>query len=176
MKITPPKTLIERFIESVGSVPSLAVHSVLFIAVFSLSIFGLVDWQIMLLGLTTVISIEAIYLALFIQIAVNRNTAQLREVEEDIDEIQEDVEELGEDMDEIQEDIEEISEDIDEIQEDVEELSEEDDDGLPREPREPKEKKPRAEKPKKSDTELLEDLTKDINRLLRDLEELKKKK
>lgn len=62
-----------------------------------------------LLVLTTLLSIEAIYLALFIQITVNRNTRSLEEVEEDIEEIQEDVEGL-------EDDVEEISEEIDDIQ------------------------------------------------------------
>lgn len=174
MKQPRTVTLIERSINAIGSVPSLLVHTILFIVAFALSVLGLVDWNTMLLGLTTVVSLEAIYLALFIQITVNRHTDSLREVEEDIDEIQEDVEELGEDLEDIQEDIEEISEDIDEIQEDVEEMTDEEKEEAARAPRAPK--PPRPERPKKSDTELLEDLTKDINRLLRNLEELKKGK
>lgn len=156
-------TSIERAINAIGSVPSLILHTIAFIGSFALSAFGIVDWNTMLLMLTTIVSLEAIYLALFIQITVNRHTASLREVEENIDEIQEDVEGLGEDVEDIQEDIEEISEDIDEIQEDVEEMTDE-------------EKAAAAARPAKSHTELLEELTKDVGRLLRDLEELKKEK
>ncbi|HBY74527.1 TPA: hypothetical protein DEG21_01265 [Patescibacteria group bacterium] len=75
----------------------------------------------MLLILTTVVSLEAIYLAIFIQMTVNRNTLSLKAVEEDIDEIQEDIDEIQEDIDEIQEDVDEIQEDVDEITEDNEE-------------------------------------------------------
>ena len=175
MKAPQTKSFIERAIEGIGSVPSLLVHTVLFVLSFALSFLGLVKWETMLLVLTTIVSLEAIYLALFIQITVNRNTAQLREVEEDIDEIQEDVEELGEDVEDIQEDIEEISEDIDEIQEDVEELSEEEDgEDASTEPK--KVKAPRPPKPMKSDAELLEDLSKDVQRLLDDLTALKKER
>lgn len=75
-----------------------------------LGILKLAHWEIVLLVLTTAVSLEAIYLAIFIQMTVNRNTASLAEVEEDIDEIQEDIDEIQEDIDEIEEE-----EDKDEI-------------------------------------------------------------
>jgi peptidoglycan hydrolase CwlO-like protein len=139
-------TLVERVSVWIGSVASLVAHTILFAAVFAVGFFGIAPWEIVMLLLTTVVSLEAIYLAIFIQMSVNRNTESLREVEEDIDEIQEDVEELGEDIDEIQEDIEDI-------QEDVEEMAEEE------------------EAPK-----TLDDLTTDIRRVLADLEALKARK
>ena len=170
-------TTTERFTTWIGSRSSLVVHTLFFIACFVAVALSLVSLQTMLLVLTTAVSLEAIYLAIFIQMTVNKNTASLREVEEDIDEIQEDVEELGEDMDEIQEDIgeiqedvEEMSEDIDEIQEDVEEMSEE----------EKEEERGRQhlvrEAKDKSDKELLEKLSVDVAQLLKDLEALKKGK
>ncbi len=172
---------IETAIASIGSIASLVLHTIFFIVAFLLSILHVVEWQIMLLVLTTVVSLEAIYMAIFIQIAVNRNTEQLREVEEDIDEIQEDVEELGEDVEDIQEDIEEISEDIDEIQEDVEEMTDEEKEAeagkqLVREERVIREKKERRERKEFDEAEILTKLTSDVERLLRDLEALKKPK
>ncbi|MDB5189135.1 MAG: hypothetical protein JWL82_92 [Parcubacteria group bacterium] len=172
---------IETAITSIGSIASLVLHSIFFIVAFMLSILNIVEWQLMLLVLTTVVSLEAIYMAIFIQIAVNRNTEQLREVEEDIDEIQEDVEELGEDVEDIQEDIEEISEDIDEIQEDVEEMSDEEKEEeagkqIVREEKVKKEKKERREKKEMDEAATLEQLTRNVERVLRDLEELKKTK
>jgi len=168
--------MIERTVAGVGSVRSLAVHTVAFASFFLFAVFGILSWELMLLVLTTILSLEAIYLAIFIQITVNKHTESLREVEEDIDEIQEDVEELGEDMEDIQEDleeisedIEEISEDIDEIQEDVEELNEEEG-----EPKVKKAGKPKAKKLTKG--EALDRLTRDVARVLADLEELKKGK
>jgi low affinity Fe/Cu permease len=56
------------------------------------------------------VSLEAIYLAIFIQMTVNQNTQSLREVEVDIDEIQENIDEIQEDVDEIQEDVVEMTE------------------------------------------------------------------
>jgi septal ring factor EnvC (AmiA/AmiB activator) len=172
-----PPTGVELVVAGIGSTKSLVVHTVIFAASFLAALVGLIDWDRMLLVLTTLVSLEAIYLSLLIQITVNRHTQSLKDVEEDIEEIQEDVEELGEDMEDIQEDleeisedIEEISEDIDEIQEDVEELNEDDD----AEPKEKKADKPKGKKPTKAET--LEQLTKDVQRVLADLEALKKTK
>ena len=145
---------VERITAWVGSVPSLLVHTLAFIGAFLLGILGVASWELVLLSLTTVVSLEAIYLAIFIQFTVNRNTESLREVEEDIDEIQEDVEELSEDLDEIQEDIEDIQEDVEEMTED-----EEADDTR-----------------KEAQKVTLEQLTNDVRRILDDLEALKKGK
>lgn len=122
----------------VGSVSSLIVHTIIFIIFFILIYLGFDAEKVMLI-LTTLVSLEAIYLALFIQMSVNRNTdsienieEDIEEIEKDVDEIQEDIEEIEKDVDEIQEDIEdieedvvEISKDVNEIQEDIEELNEE---------------------------------------------------
>ena len=116
-----PKHNIFRFIEWVGSTSSLIVHTVFFSVSFLVGFFG-VPWDRILLVLTTVLSLEAIYMAIFIQMAVNRNTQSLEEVEVNIDEIQEDVGEIEKDVDEIQKDVGEIEKDIDEIQEDVGEI------------------------------------------------------
>ncbi len=111
----------------IGTTWSLVAHTILFILAFLLPFFG-IEFDKILLVLTTIVSLEAIYLAIFIQMTVNRNNESLEEVEEsldevekDIDEIQEDVDEISKDIDEIQEDVDEISKDIDEIQEDVDE-------------------------------------------------------
>ena len=57
----------------------------------------------MLLVLTTIVSLEAIYLSLFIQMTVNYTTQSIEEVESDIDEIQEDIQEMQEDVEEMNE-------------------------------------------------------------------------
>jgi peptidoglycan hydrolase CwlO-like protein len=104
-----------------GSVSSLLVHTVLFLSSLSLILLGVAADKVLLI-LTTLVSLEAIYMAIFIQMAVNRNSQSLEEVEENIDEIQEDVEEIQKDVDEIEKDVDEIQKDVDEIQEDVEEI------------------------------------------------------
>ena len=128
MKITEQNqeklTILEKIANGImwwiGSIPSLIFHTIFFIICFALPIFGVVEFDHMLLVLTTVVSLEAIYLAIFIQMSVNKSSEQIEEIQEDIEEIQEDI-------DEIQEDVEEIQEDIDEIQEDVEEINDDDD-------------------------------------------------
>lgn len=108
---------------SIGSTNSLIIHTILFGLSFILVLLG-ASLDRVLLVLTTIVSLEAIYLSIFIQMSVNRTTRRLNAVSRDIDEIQKDVEEISEDIDEIQKDVEEISEDVDEIQKDVEEISE----------------------------------------------------
>ncbi len=107
----------------IGSVSSLIVHTVAFVVSFGLVLFG-VALDRVLLVLTTALSLEAIYLAIFIQMTVNRQSITIANVEKDIDEIQEDVEEISHDVEEIAEDVEEIAEDVEDIAEDVEEMQE----------------------------------------------------
>jgi uncharacterized protein YoxC len=102
-----------------GSIESLIVHTALFIISFSLVLFG-VAFDRVLLVLTTALSLEAIYLAIFIQMSVNQNTLRLAQVEHDIEEIAEDVEEIAEDVEGIEKGVEEISDSVEEIAEDVE--------------------------------------------------------
>lgn len=104
---------------SVGTPISVIIHTLIFASFFSLIFFGL-SINLVLLILTTFLSVEAIYLALFIQITVNRNTKSLEEVEEDIEEIQEGVEGLEGDVEEISEEIEDIqAEDVKDDMEDA---------------------------------------------------------
>ena len=97
----------------IGSPTSLLVHTLFFIGIFSLRIFN-ISFDSILLILTTIVSLEAIYLAIFIQMTVNINAQHLSMVKEDVEEIQEDVEEIQEDVEEIQEDVDEIQENTDE--------------------------------------------------------------
>ncbi|MEK7531676.1 MAG: hypothetical protein AAB545_01985 [Patescibacteria group bacterium] len=106
-----------RATRSIGSPESILLHTLFFIVIFSLSFFGW-NFNDILLFLTTIVSLEAIYLAIFIQMTVNMNTRRLREVSRDVEEIQEDVEEIQEDVGEIQEDVEELQEDVEGITED----------------------------------------------------------
>ena len=105
-----------KFTRWIGSSSSIIAHTVFFLGCFLTALFG-VPLEKMLLFLTTVVSLEAIYLAILIQHTVNKNTENLVEVGRDIDEIQEDIDEIQEDVDEIQEDIDEIQDDVDEIEE-----------------------------------------------------------
>lgn len=103
----------------VGSIQSVVVHTILFATSFLAVFTGFVTFDRMLLVLTTVVSLEAIYLAIFIQMSLNQARASLAEVEHDIDEIQHDVDEIQEDVSEIEMDVGEIQEDIEEEYEDL---------------------------------------------------------
>jgi low affinity Fe/Cu permease len=72
----------------VGTPASLVVHTIFFVGMFASGL----GWSLqeMLLVLTTILSIEAIYLALFIQITVKKTSENIEDVEKDIDAIQED--------------------------------------------------------------------------------------
>jgi uncharacterized protein YoxC len=111
------------FTESIGTVQSVVLHSIFFVGIFALYFFGFSIESILLI-LTTVVSLEAIYLAIFIQMTINRNTESLKEVEKDVDEIQDDVDEIQKDVDEIQEDVEDIGEDVDDLSKDIDEIQE----------------------------------------------------
>lgn len=112
-----------RAAKNLGSATSLIIHTFLFIGIFSLHWFAFSVDQILLI-LTTIVSLEAIYMSIFIQMTVNRHSEGLIAVQEDIEDIQEDVEEISEDIDGIQAEVKEIGEDVEDIQEDVEEISE----------------------------------------------------
>lgn len=150
-----PKTGVEKITAWVGSPTSLLLHTLFFSSAFLTAYLGRVSWDSMLLVLTTLVSLEAIYLAIFIQMTVNMQAAELAEVSEDVEDIQEDIEEMSHDMDEIQKDVDEIQEDVDEIQEDVEEINEDD-------------------ASTHTQGETIEQLMKDVRQLLTDLEQLKK--
>lgn len=110
--------------QHIGSLTSLVLHTVFFVGIFSLQWLGFSFDQIMLI-LTTVVSLEAIYLSIFIQMTVNRQAHKLTEVSQDVEDISEDVEEISKDIDVIQEDVEEISEDVDDLGEELEKGDEE---------------------------------------------------
>ena len=108
----------------IGSTASVTVHTIVFLISFMMPVLGMVSFDRMLLVLTTIVSLEAIYLSIFIQMSINMNNQNIEIIQEDIEELGEDIEEMSEDIEEISEDIEEISGDIEEIGEDIEELGE----------------------------------------------------
>lgn len=115
--------------EFIGTPASILIHTVLFIMAFALYFIG-IPLEEILLVVTTIVSLEAIYLALFIQLTVNKNTQSLEEVEEDIEEIQEDVQGLEGEFDEIAEDVEglegnikKLRDGIKDIEADIEDIS-----------------------------------------------------
>lgn len=99
----------------IGSPTSLAVHTALFVGSFLAVEYRLIEFNQMLLILTTIVSLEAIYLSIFIQMTINYTSQAVEDISEDVEEMQEDIGEIQEDVDELQEDVEDISEDVEEI-------------------------------------------------------------
>lgn len=133
---------------AVGSPQSIIVHTILFAVSFGAAFSGYISFDRMLLILTTVVSLEAIYLAIFIQMTINYQGQDIAEVQEDIEEISEDIDELQEDVEEISEDVEEMSE-----EEETEEAAE--------------------ERRKTEQKQTLEVIQTDLRKLLDDVERLK---
>ncbi len=129
MKNKSQKTAIEiaasKLTKGVGSPTSVIIHTIFFSSCFLAVWFGYLKFEQMLLLLTTIVSLEAIYLSIFIQMSINFAAQDIEEIQEDVEDIQEDVEEIQEDVEGIQEDVDEMSEDVDELQEDLEEMTEE---------------------------------------------------
>lgn len=109
-----------RIIHNIGTSTSILIHTILFIVPFILIFFG-VSVDRVLLVFTLIVSLEAIYLSLFIQMSVNIQTKKILDgvenIQEDVGEIQEDVGEIQEGVEDIQEDQEDEEEDDKDIQE-----------------------------------------------------------
>lgn len=117
----------EKIMQNIGSVKSILIHTVLFALAFVFIFLGF-ERNTVLLVLTTIVSLEAIYLSLFIQMGVNSQAKRLQSVASDVGALQKDVDEISENVEEIQEDVGEIQEDVEDIQEDIQEEDDDDDD------------------------------------------------
>ncbi len=153
----------------VGSPASVVVHTILFAGSFLAVVFGALEFDRMLLILTTIVSLEAIYLAIFIQMTINFQAQALEEVQEDVEEIQEDVGEIQEDVEEMQEDVGEIQTDIDEVQKDVDELQED----VEEMSEEEKAEAVSEERRKAEQRATLENIESDLEKLMADIAHLK---
>lgn len=76
----------------IGTPASLLVHTLVFVFCLGLIAFGL-DADRVFLFLTTAVSLEAIYLSIFIQMSVNNQGKVLAEVSDNVDELIEEDEE-----------------------------------------------------------------------------------
>jgi uncharacterized membrane protein len=120
-----------KFIKWMGSIESVILHTVLFILAFILYFAG-IKFDVILLTLTTIVSLEAIYFSIFIQMSLNIQAKKINSMAQLQEDIQEDVEEIQENVEEIQENVEDIQKDIEEIQEENEEEEKDDEEILTR--------------------------------------------
>lgn len=159
MKSQDHISFIEKITTSIGSFSSLVLHTILFAAILLIGAFHILSWDTVLLVLTTGVSLEAIYLAIFIQMSVNQQSQVIKDVEQDVDEIKEDVDEIQEDVGEIQEDVDEIQKDIDAIEEDVDDIQEDDEEDSKRD---------------REHQAMLNAMSANLQKLLSDIEKMKK--
>ena len=101
---------LDRIIVWVGTPSSLIVHTVFFVGIFVLRRFGVSSEDVLLI-LTTIVSLEAIYLSIFIQMSVNRQTIEQEKTREF----------LSSGLSTIKETIDDVQETIDDVQETIEE-------------------------------------------------------
>ena len=90
-----PENFSDKVARWIGSTWSIVIHTFFFVGIFALNLVGVSSSDILLI-LTTAVSLEAIYLAIFIQMTVNQNAEDLEDLEEDLDEIQEELDEYYE--------------------------------------------------------------------------------
>ena len=112
-------SLTDRLMRAVGTTASLLLHTLIFLFFLSSHWFFGLDFDTILLVLTTVVSLEAIYLAIFIQRSVNQQSLRLNEVEEALDDVEESIDEVEETLDDVEEALDEAEEDIADIAKDT---------------------------------------------------------
>jgi hypothetical protein len=105
-----------KIIRWVGTPISALIHTFLFTLTLLIGLIFPIPFNTVLLILTTWVSLEAIYLSIFIQMSVNIQSTKIDAVHVGINEVQEDIEGVQEDIGEVQEDIEEVQEDIEELE------------------------------------------------------------
>jgi hypothetical protein len=135
----------------IGSITSLIYHTVIFGLFFVLYFLGVP----VLLLFATLLSIEAIYLTIFLQMSVNLQSKKLQSVAKEVKDMQEDMVEIQENVVDIQENVEDIQENVEDIQENVEEIQKDEDED-------------------DTEDEILERIEKTMNLLITEVSELKK--
>lgn len=100
---------LQKLIAWVGTTQSLIIHSIFFVIMLCLPFFG-VESSMSLLILTTVVSLEAIYLSIFIQMGVNRHADEQKQTRIVLSSVQETIEDVQDTVEDVQESIEEEEE------------------------------------------------------------------
>ena len=115
MKHTFVDTITDKVTAWVGSTSSIVIHTFIFVAAFlSHWIFNW-DFPSILLIVTTIVSLEAIYISIFIQRSVNLQAIRLIDVEESIDDVEEALDDVEEALDDVEESLSDKEDEADEI-------------------------------------------------------------
>lgn len=86
MKESGTELFISKLTYAIGTPLSIVLHTIFFICCFLVAVFG-VPLNTVLLVLTTVVSLEAIYLSLFIQMSINNHSKKIRAIHQKVDEL-----------------------------------------------------------------------------------------
>lgn len=105
---------LQEIISAVGTFKSLILHTIFFLVMLSLPLFFGVDSTLSLLILTTVVSLEAIYLNIITLMGVNRHADEQAKTHLVLSNIEETIDDIEETIDDVQETIEDVQETIDE--------------------------------------------------------------
>ena len=96
----------------IGTPQSIIAHTIFFTIMLTWYVTDVPNRDHILLVLTMLVSLEAIYQMLFLQLTVNLQGKELSEVKTAMDEVNEAVEEMHETVGEVHEAVEEIHEDV----------------------------------------------------------------
>lgn len=111
-KVEPIENFTDKVIKWVGTTNSLIVHTSIFILTFLSPYIFHISFDIVLLVLTTIVSLEAIYLAIFIQLSVNRQAIRLDDVEDSLDDVEESLDDVEESLDDVEEGLDDVEESL----------------------------------------------------------------
>ena len=93
-KIAPIEIFAYKATHWIGTTNCLVFHGIFFLIAFIITPF--IGFDKVLLFTTTLLSWEAIFIGIFIQMSVNRHGERIKGIEADIDDILEDTEDLTE--------------------------------------------------------------------------------
>ncbi len=106
------KDIPDILVKWVGTTNSLIVHTLFFTLSFISHWIFNISFDLVLLILTTIVSLEAIYLAIFIQRSVNQQATRLTDVEDALDDVEESLDDVEESLDDVEESIDDVEESI----------------------------------------------------------------
>jgi hypothetical protein len=89
-----------NFTKAVGTPLSIILHTIFFVGIFALKFFK-VSYENIMLILTTIVSLEAIYLSIFIQMTVIRSEKKIETVTENLEEVTENLEDMQENIEDL---------------------------------------------------------------------------
>lgn len=104
MKKKQKPTFLEKFLHWIGTPQSLIVHTIIFVLSLIASVFS----ERAMNAFTMLLSVEAIYMGILIQMTVNKSHKEIKGIGEDVEELSDDVEDILEDTEELT-DPEEVS-------------------------------------------------------------------